>query len=730
MVKGFRVAAVVGMGLMLFPQPGISIPEWPYSIQRLNSPCRSTGHFQAIQAVAIAPDGKTAITGGDDATIRVWDAGAGRQQQVLTGHTARIVILQFSRDGRYAISGSLDGTIRVWDAQTWKQQHLFEHPAAQNRLEAFFIDREARSAPIEAIALSPDNQTLVSSDGFGTLKVWDLANGREKAALGNLDLAALRQEAILALQFTPDGRSLLVGSLKTRHDDYRTIVSRWELETGQSTAFPSVPAERFKGTITWGAGYVLTAKERFLVTSTLAFSPDGNYAAIAAATGLVVQNLNTGEIRSIHPANRTAFSLSISPDSQLVAASNPNLLNIWNLATGELLYRFQPPQTLQLWDFGKFFNYRTVAIAPDNQTLIRGGGDDGSLHRGTIATEAELTPLSLAHREIQAVRTSEDSKIVAMLVHSNDVWVYWLNLTTGQSQNIAVRGQDSDYHASHITIALSPDGQTLVTGHADGSAKVWNAATGQQQQIFKSDVKLGFATVAFGAEGRTIVKRMSHGGLEFWDIATGKALRLHNLKEEGVEMLKMSENGKIAATVASRGNKITLWDSSTGESLKTISVATQPIAIAVSNDATLLITANREGTVTLWDMETKTALRSLSLRAPIRALALLSDNQTLIAGGDREVSLWNLETATETAVFPSDRYAPITVRKSGDFFFSIRDRPTDFHFVDRDVAARWQEFTDFGVTPDNKFLLTGSRDGTVQRWDLTTHQPVEAYCSE
>ena len=49
------------------------------------------GHSAAIFSVAITPDGKTALSGGDDNTLRLWDLATGRVIRRFTGHSRGIL---------------------------------------------------------------------------------------------------------------------------------------------------------------------------------------------------------------------------------------------------------------------------------------------------------------------------------------------------------------------------------------------------------------------------------------------------------------------------------------------------------------------------------------------------------------------------------------------------------------------------------------------------------------
>ena len=74
----------------------------------------ASGHQGRIPALAISPDGRRLVTGGDDRTIKYWDIATGKMLQSFAGHTDTVTSLAFSHDGRRIISGSFDRTVRVW----------------------------------------------------------------------------------------------------------------------------------------------------------------------------------------------------------------------------------------------------------------------------------------------------------------------------------------------------------------------------------------------------------------------------------------------------------------------------------------------------------------------------------------------------------------------------------------------------------------------------------------
>ena len=112
-----------------------------------------------VNGVAVSADGRMAVSGGSDGTVRVWDLAGDAAPRVLTGHAGPVNAVAVSADGRTAVSGSADGTVRVWD---------LAGDAAPRVLTGHAGD-------VNAVAVSADGRIAVSGGDDGTVRVWDLA---------------------------------------------------------------------------------------------------------------------------------------------------------------------------------------------------------------------------------------------------------------------------------------------------------------------------------------------------------------------------------------------------------------------------------------------------------------------------------------------------------------------------------------------------------------------------
>ncbi len=100
------------------PEPasgGISLESRPFSL----------GHTASVGSVAVTADGRRALSGANDKTVRVWDVASGKCLAVLEGHTDSVWSVAVTADGR-AISAAVNGVARVWGAITGIQPEVAE----------------------------------------------------------------------------------------------------------------------------------------------------------------------------------------------------------------------------------------------------------------------------------------------------------------------------------------------------------------------------------------------------------------------------------------------------------------------------------------------------------------------------------------------------------------------------------------------------------------------------
>jgi WD40 repeat protein len=179
-------------------------------IWRWDAPARQMRQVHEWQAVAIAPDGRTVAWGGRNNTIRVLDVATGKELHALEGHQASPVLLYvpeagiyhlaYAPGGKFLVSNGVDGTVRLWDLAAGKQVWRWGEPSREEIQHGHLPAR-----PFASIA---DNKSLFLSTSRwdkdvprGKIFEFDAAMGKERReiAVGNV---------VQCLAISPDGKTL------------------------------------------------------------------------------------------------------------------------------------------------------------------------------------------------------------------------------------------------------------------------------------------------------------------------------------------------------------------------------------------------------------------------------------------------------------------------------------------------------------------------------------------
>ncbi|HKZ56124.1 MAG TPA: hypothetical protein VJ024_00310 [Thermodesulfovibrionales bacterium] len=96
-----------------------------------------SGHNSGVNSVSFSPDGKYALSGSSDKTLKLWVIETGREIRTFSGHNGGVNSVSFSPDGKYALSGSWDKTLKLWDM------------AGLTKIISIGIERERNKSPLK-----------------------------------------------------------------------------------------------------------------------------------------------------------------------------------------------------------------------------------------------------------------------------------------------------------------------------------------------------------------------------------------------------------------------------------------------------------------------------------------------------------------------------------------------------------------------------------------------------
>src|SRR3954466_2188232 len=278
----------------------------PYAAAQLR------GHGGPVRALAIAPDGKTAISGSFDTAAIRWSLERDAAEQVLRFHDGAVNSAIFLPDGRIATSGE-DARIAIWQpGEPAPQMVLIGH-----------------SAPVVALAVSPDGTTLASASWDHSVRLWPLAGGAPRVLEGHT-------QNVNGVAFTPDGKAVVSAA-------YDLVLRIWPLD-GSAPTIVTLPAP----------------------LSAVAVAPDNEIVA-AGANGVLYfldrDGKQTGEFQA---SPTPVISVAISGDGALIAAAG---------IRGSVAVIERKERKIARTLVGPGLPAWSVAFLPDNRTMITGRAD-------------------------------------------------------------------------------------------------------------------------------------------------------------------------------------------------------------------------------------------------------------------------------------------------------------------------------------------------------------------
>ncbi len=482
-------------------------------------------------------------------------------------HADRVNDLAYTPDGKQLISASRDGTVRVWDLANGREVLAYrKHTPPKADGQDDIDDRSVFRIP--AVAISPDGTTVASS-GTGEIHIWELKTGKGKT------IATKSPYLIRGLVFLKDGKSIATGG-----DD--KIVRIFSLNDGnEKTAFPAL-SNRIEG---------------------LALSPNGLLLAATDANGVL-----------------SVFKTDGS-DQKPVLSTQASDANSTNL---DLLYL---PDGTKIFTAGSDQNPRlTIAPGPKGET-VSGMGSVALRFPGHAS-------------RINAAAITPDGALIATASEDETVrvWETASGKTIRHFQGLLSRA---------TSVAIRPDGKQIATGTEDGSIRLWDlSASDEHRPVSEAGDSLWSAV--FNSDGSRFASAGADRKIRVYETASGKLLQTLDGHKAAITSVCFLANDRLAS--ASGDRTIKIWDTKTGQFLRDLTGHTSAV-LALATDGTTLISGGVDRTVKSWDLDTGKTLWSWLGRSAVAAVAIRTGTKQIAVGtADGWLTILDLSSGTPTPI--------------------------------------------------------------------------------
>lgn len=622
----------------------------------------SAGHSAGITCLQFTDDGLALASGSHDANVYIWEVATGASMAKLSAHTNTITAVSWlagqgrerrgggrglrkgSKTTRMLVTASLDSTLRVWEE---KRQRGFGNRDAESadtnvKFETIW-SKDWLSSPIMSLSFARAAHCLAAGKADGTIQLLDA----RAPNLGLIELSqfnAHRHSCVTAVSITDDAKSMVSGGLDNK-------VHLW---IRMADADDSLSAA-------WNSRKLRGAGHQSSVTC-VAFGPD---VRLIISSGLdkkvVVWDIESAqEVLALSGHSDPVYSCAFLNDKQIVSSSYDKTIKVWDVggldehrdsAPVKVALTVQPKKAVTTATGGaggRAFMGRLLAAQSRSMSSISLRSDTGGkgMSKAPVGTHSDrVTCACVRHDGVLAVTGSADCEI--------KVW----DLVSGTEKAVLIG------HGAAVTCALfSPDGLMLFTGDENGVLQTWDGVTFDHRSsintgddeitclaTFKVDRHIA-ADLSVNT-GLILFTGHSNGEARAWKAASGKEWELQPSKthtsgatgEEGAgdapleveRLLQLCVVHPQSSTQPPASQPINMdgsWHFAEGDGVKPAEVPGR----VLQHDKLRLVAIDALGTMVIWlvkTMEVAVVLRRPGAGIPLGAAALARDTSRLAICG-------------------------------------------------------------------------------------------------
>jgi WD40 repeat protein/DNA-binding SARP family transcriptional activator len=587
---------------------------------------------------------------------------------VASSPGARILDEAISPNGHLLAYRTDNGTVTLLDARTLRRVGPTFN--AGNQL-AFYGDV---GRPDQALAFSPDGRTLAVGSSTGNNGIVYLLDTRTHRMLH--DPESIRPATVDVL-FSPNGQALLTGEIVTGSSltpPAEVIVNRNPVNGSERSHSVKLPAGRLIGFLDSGRELLVTTGEmRSVLLNARTLRRVGRPLHLGGAAAV----FSKGELAAFAHSNGNVVLYNLRTRRERIMSGHTSA-PITSLAfnpSGTTLASTAEDGTVDTWNIStlapgdSFAGHAAAAegplFSPDGATLYA-GSDDGNL----IAWDVHgLRRLGRPFRFTPTARPGE--------------------------------GTQPEVLNAPTPTAVSPDSSLFATSPAPGRVTLWRARNEAIVGRLKGPTGT-ISTIAFSHNGHLLAAAGNGPKIVVWNVGTGRVLRLLQRPggtSEATSAVAFSPDDRLLATAEGDGN-IWIYRVRTGGYTNGAMAQGSLQDVAFSSDGRFLAAAGLAGQITIVDLKQnitvlgvkQNKVRTINHGPLIYTLGFSPHGDTIAAGDNSgDVDFWNADTGQQ---------------------------------LPQQIADPGGGVTSLSYDPSGNRLLTIGADGSIRLWALPTDEPI------
>ena len=490
-----------------------------------------------------------------------------------------------------------------------------------------------------------------------------------------------------------------------------------------------------------------TGKEEFTLTghkkevTSLAVTSDRKLLISASAdeTIKIWDLIEKKQIITLNRHDAPVTSVVLTPDEkELISSSDDGTIKIWNLQTGELLHSIKAHKA----------EVKSVTITQDGKKIISASFDK-TIKVWSRKTRKLIKTLKGHTAEVEGAAVTPDGKRVIGYDLDGEWeylfgWIYVWDIKTGE-EIFRLSGHDSVVES----VAVTPDGKHLVSASGDSTIKVWDLETGKEIATFR-DHRRYVNDIVITKDGKLAISCGSEASIKVWDLTKVWENNRINYTPIGhieeINAVAIAPNGKWAISAAC-DFRLKVWDLTNFSEVCTIEIegfrVVHCFAITPDSKQIFLGFSSSEPSTEIRKMKCRnprTQQETYAFLSPLHLgnfMVVTPEGEALISGywGNRGMKIWDLELKQEVGYLGGheEEVSCIAISPNGKYVIS-GSHDTNVMVWDLETEERVLVLTghvgfvnSVAVTPDNKYVISSSYDYDVRVWNLETGDKVGVF---